>query len=163
MSKSQPPRRLCFGPGLVSSVLACLVLSWSPALRAECARGAPCKRHSQRAHARHTSSKSDDSTLLVASGTVLTAGGVVLLVAGTLQTFGRWACMSTESYHYGARSCPTSGLEPAAYIAGATFLGIGIPLIVIGARSHARPSAPTSTLSTWLSPNTVGLGIRMDM
>lgn len=80
------------------------------------------------------------------------------------RTLDRLTCESTESYQHGSQKCPGSPLELAAWVGGNLLLGVGIPLIVVGARSGS-PGAPkpAATVSTWANERGFGLGLRLNL
>lgn len=83
---------------------------------------------------------------MMAGGIVLTSLGPVLLMAGVLSS-----------------SCPgcSSGPRMLAFVLGAaTCIGIGVPLIVMGAK---RVPVHQVTLAPWLAPRQAGMQLQLSL
>ena len=65
----------------------------------------------------------------------------------------------------GSEGSPNNHCDGSSYFVGGmavtgVLLGVGIPLIVVGAR---RDGAPTARLAPWVTPDSAGLGLRFDL
>ena len=89
---------------------------------------------------------------MMAAGIVLTSAAPIVLVVGALS--------STCNRRY-EESCEGSQQRMLAFLIGtAALLGVGIPLIVIGAKRV--PAGRVSALP-WVAPHNAGLQLRLDL
>lgn len=148
-----------------SVAVLCSLLSCSLSAQAECSKAAVCSHPLPVRRMRQPSTPtSTGSSGVLVTGIALTAVGVASLVAGVALTLDRGTCESLEVVQDHLQDCPMSSLEPAAWIAGGIMIGVGVPLIVVGARSRAtRALMPAATVSTWANLKGAGVGLRFSL
>jgi hypothetical protein len=56
--------------------------------------------------------------------------------------------------------------DPTIYgglLTGVALIGVGIPLLVIGAKKEPVEMPPTATISPWATPEAAGVSLRIDL
>jgi S1-C subfamily serine protease len=108
-----------------------------------------------------------NSTGMMVGGIVMTSLTPVALLVAVAGSANKTVCQSRASNsfdRYGSTSEDCSKHNGAIYgglLMGAVLAGVGIPLIVVGAKKV--PARPTATLNPWLSPESAGLGVHVDL
>jgi len=95
------------------------------------------------------------STGMMVGGIITTGLAGIPLAFAFLGSLG---CSQGESNP--AHPCDHSSLVTGGLIAGGLLLAVGIPLIAIGSKREAAPSA---RLTPWATPQSAGLGLRLDL
>jgi hypothetical protein len=102
---------------------------------------------------------------MMVGGIVMTSLAPIAMFAAMIASLQKSSCQlddygGSTSYH---SDC--SAYDPTIYgsLVGMTvLLGVGIPMIVIGAKREPTPAA-AATLSPWVSPSTAGLSLRLKL
>jgi hypothetical protein len=111
---------------------------------------------------------------MMVGGIVMTSVAPVALAIAMLGSLGKSFC-EADSRHvsysgnsagvsYGYRSC--SGYDTTIYgglISALVLVGVGVPLIVVGAKKEPVGPGATATLQPWAAPSTAGLSLRVDL
>jgi hypothetical protein len=157
---------------IVAAAMLGAVMSFGRAARADCESDSPCpatpgESWSTPVPQRSAPATSTASPSLLVGGLVLTSvGALAIVVAGGAALAGGMDCaMSSGGHQDSDEACPVSPVVPLAGLSGIVFLAVGIPLIVVGAktRPNAQVSKPAASLGPWLGPRTAGLGFRLEM
>lgn len=97
------------------------------------------------------------SPAMMAVGIVMVAAAPIVFVTALMEDAN---CISVDG------RCDDSGVTTAALtITGIGLIGCGIPLIIIGAKRepvNGQP-APAARLMPWVSPNSAGATVRLDL
>lgn len=107
------------------------------------------------------------STGMMVGGIVMTSLAPVALLVAVAGSANKSLCQSQQSYSFDSygytnESCSKhDGTIYGGLLMGALLAGVGIPMIVVGAKRI--PARPTATLSPWLSPQSAGLGLHVDL
>jgi hypothetical protein len=101
------------------------------------------------------------STGMMVGGIVMLSLAPVALVVSGFARLAKVVCDADRDVGCDADYDPTIY---GALLTGVTLVGVGIPLVVIGAKKE--PVAATeaaATLSPWATPNGAGVALRIDM
>lgn len=101
------------------------------------------------------------STGMMVGGIVMVSLAPVALLVSGFARLGKVICDADND-----RGCDQD-YDPTIYgalLTGVALVGVGIPLIVIGAKKEPIEAAEaTATISPWATPNGAGIGLRIDM
>ncbi len=159
---------------LVSGVGLCASLLSAAPAHAECSAGADCSSRgapdAQPSRSAGSAPRSRHSTAMMAGGIVMVSLAPLALFSTILASARESVCEGEEPALDGTRHvgshCGRYRVAKFGLLAGgAALLGVGIPLIVIGAKREPehRPSTAQATISSWLTPNAAGVGLRLDL
>jgi hypothetical protein len=101
------------------------------------------------------------STGMMVGGIVMVSLAPVALVVAGVARLGKGICDIDDE-----RGCDDD-YDPTIYgslLTGVVLLGVGIPLLVIGAKKEpVEENVAQATITPWLTPNAAGVGLRIDM
>jgi hypothetical protein len=100
------------------------------------------------------------STGMMVGGIVMVSLAPVALVVAGVARLGKGICDIDDE-----RGCDDD-YDPTIYgslLTGVVLLGVGIPLLVVGAKKEPVDDTATATISPWLTSNAAGVGLRVDM
>jgi hypothetical protein len=164
--------------GVVASMITC-----TSAARAECGTGADCKdepegerreamaapravsdwdsAETRRAEYEAAPTTRSHSVPMLITGIALVVAAPVLFIVALKNA----AESSTPCPDDVGGGCPQPSKDGAAALAigGVAALGVGIPLIVIGAKQETAPARAAATLSPWANPDGAGLRLRLSL
>jgi predicted benzoate:H+ symporter BenE len=98
---------------------------------------------------------------MMVTGIVLVAVSPVALLVAGIAGFGKALCQIDNDHPASCRD-----YDPALYgslIATAVLVGVGVPLLVIGARKEPASPALRGTIQPWASSRGAGLALRLDL
>jgi hypothetical protein len=111
---------------------------------------------------------------MMAGGIVMTSLSPVALLVAAFGSLGKSLCEvdngdaayngSSASVSYRYKDC--SSYDTTIYgglISAVVLVGVGVPLIVIGAKKEPVDPGATATLQPWAAPSTAGLSLRVDL
>jgi hypothetical protein len=113
------------------------------------------------------------SPAIMTTGIVLTSATIpLMLIAGALSNRAYDSCVkdqyttatSSPPSYYGSNSCQDARetRATAIIIGGIVGLGVGIPMIIYGAKK-VPDGGPTATLTPWASPTAGGATLRLSL
>jgi hypothetical protein len=97
---------------------------------------------------------------MMVGGIVMVSLAPVALVVAGVARLGKGICDIDDE-----RGCDDD-YDPTIYgslLTGVVLLGVGIPLLVVGAKKEPVDGTATATISPWLTSNAAGVGLRVDM
>jgi hypothetical protein len=94
------------------------------------------------------------STSMMVGGIIVTGLAIPLEIA----TIGAIMCNDRDSSS--TRSCDGSSYVMGGLMAAGALLAVGIPLISVGGK---RDAAPSARLTPWATPQSAGLRLRLDL
>jgi serine protease Do len=107
------------------------------------------------------------STGMMAGGIVMTSFAPIAFLVAAVANAEQTACESTGySYQYSVSSESCGDYDSTIYggvFAGLVLAGVGIPLIVVGAKKVPKEPAATARITPWATPRAAGVGLRIDM
>jgi len=92
---------------------------------------------------------------MMTGGIALTAAGPALVVVGLLSSI--FLCGRDDT---GSKPCDTDQRMIWFGLGGAALVGVGVPLIIIGAK---RVPVSQVAIAPWVSPRNAGLALRLDL
>lgn len=111
---------------------------------------------------------------MMAGGIVMTSLSPVALLVAAVGSLGKSLCEvdnsdarysgSSASVSYRYKDC--SGYDATIYgglISAVVLVGVGVPLIVVGAKKEPVDPGVTATLQPWATPSTAGLSLRVNL
>jgi hypothetical protein len=107
------------------------------------------------------------STGMMVGGIVMTSLSSVAFAVSLLGGLANATCSNRYDYDGGSSSsvytyndCDYDGLVYGGLVTGIILVGVGIPLIVIGAKREPRG---TASVAPWATPNAGGLSLRLSL
>ncbi len=101
------------------------------------------------------------STGMMVGGIVMVSLAPVALVVAGVARLGKGICDIDDE-----RGCDDD-YDPTIYgslLTGVVLLGVGIPLLVVGAKKEpVEEDVARATITPWLTSNAAGVGLRVDM
>ncbi len=95
----------------------------------------------------------------MAGGIVMTAlGPIALLISGTTALTSSFCSIDDEWSSSYSRDCNNDTLVYGSLLTGVVLIGVGIPLIVIGAKKE--PERQQVVVAPWATPTAGGVGVR---
>jgi hypothetical protein len=159
-----------------------LVVTCTSAARAECEAGADCKHEAgcdrcevkaaprtvgawdsaetRRAEYNAEPTTRSHSVPMLITGIALVVAAPVLFIVAVESAAELNPCPDDVS---GGCAQPSNDGAIAWTIGGVAALGVGIPLIVIGAKQETEPARTAATLSPWANPDGAGLRLRLSL
>jgi hypothetical protein len=95
------------------------------------------------------------STGMMVGGIIITGLAVIPL---NIAFLGSLSCSQGESNS--AQLCDGSGYVTGGLIVASVLLAVGIPLTIVGSKREAAPSA---RFTPWATPQSAGLGLRLEL
>ena len=94
--------------------------------------------------------------------TGMMVGGIIIagLAAIPLEIAAIGALMCNDRESSSTRSCDGSSYVMGGLMAAGALLALGLPMIAVGSKREAAPSA---RLTPWATPQSAGLGLRLDL
>jgi hypothetical protein len=99
------------------------------------------------------------STGMMVGGIVMLSLAPIALLTSGIARISKGICDVGDS-----RGCDDD-YDPTIYgalLTGVVLIGVGVPLIVIGAKKEPV-EATTATISPWATPDAAGVGLRIDL
>lgn len=102
---------------------------------------------------------------MVRHSTGMMAGGIVMTSLAPIALLVSASAALSESFcHVGYddayRNCDYDGVIYGSLLTGVVLLGVGIPMIVVGAKKEPE-SEHSATVTPWVTPHAAGLGVRL--
>jgi hypothetical protein len=108
---------------------------------------------------------------MMAGGIVLTSLAPVAMIVAAVGSIEKSSCQLDNDTYYGSgsssityRGGDCSRYDATIYgglVAMVAFLGVGIPMIVIGAKREPARPAGTAAVTPWASTSSAGLSLRL--
>jgi hypothetical protein len=104
------------------------------------------------------------STGMMAGGIVMTSLSPIALLVSATAAVSESVCDVSYDIDSGYRDrCDYDGVIYGSLLTGVVLLGVGIPLIVVGAKKEPESEHLTATVTPWATPNAAGIGVRFAM
>lgn len=98
---------------------------------------------------------------MMAGGIVMTAlAPIAFIISGTAALSASFCGLGDNSYR---ERCDYDGAIYGSLFTGVLLLGVGIPLIVVGAKMEPESGQVSATVTPWASPSAAGVGVRVEL
>jgi hypothetical protein len=104
------------------------------------------------------------STGMMVGGIVMVSLTPVALLVSGVAAIGKGVCEVGDDDTFSTCDDAYNPTIYGALVSAAVLLGVGIPLLVIGAKKEpADDSGASATISPWATPSAAGVGLRIDL
>jgi hypothetical protein len=98
---------------------------------------------------------------MMVGGIVMVSVAPLALIASGLAALGKSVCNIDNGYE---RDCnDADGFIYGSLLTGVALVGVGIPLIVIGAAKEPVEPGATARIAPWATPHAAGIGLQLEM